>query len=129
MSPSFSSERLPDLDISFAKKLTTVCNSSTHVLGCHTDVSCATTKTPVGFLCRDVQRGQLQAKHHKDTLMATELPSPMKGAHLGLVWSDDDALLAKVQHTFAHLPQIQAALHHCQNGIVALVQYSIGKGW
>lgn len=47
MSSSFSLERMPDRDISFAKKLTTICTNSTHVLGCHTDMTCITTATHV----------------------------------------------------------------------------------
>lgn len=46
-----------------------------------------------------------------------------------MVRACQDALLAQIQSALAHLMHVKIALHNCENGIVALVQYSIGKGW
>ena len=51
----------------------------------------------------------------------------IKGSYCARIKSD--ALLAQVQHTLAHLPHIETALHHCEYGIVTLVQNNVGKGW
>lgn len=40
-----------------------------------------------------------------------------------------DALPAESRHTLTNFVQVQVALDHCDNWVVALAEHSIGKGW